>query len=147
MTSLNGNLASAWQRFKATGCDSARNALVEHYWPAVLEHARCARKHEPTLDAEDLSQEVYPALVRAMDRFRPEEGVKFETFIYRLIKGGMCQAQYRWGFGPANPHRTPGPGCHILLECDMEFTPEKGRRVRGMGWAVEPPEQLDPCNE
>lgn len=37
-------------------------------------------------DVEDISQEIFLKVFRALDRFEPERGVKFSTWVYTFVK-------------------------------------------------------------
>ncbi len=77
-----GNLA---RRYRETGDAAAREALVAHFTPLVESVARqYARYGEPV---EDLAQEGYIGLVKALDMFDPSRGVKFVTYATHLILG------------------------------------------------------------
>lgn len=64
-----------------------RNRLVEeHRWIALHCARRFANRGEPM---DDLVQVAHLGLVLAVDRFRPEEGVKFSTFAVPTILGEL----------------------------------------------------------
>ena len=74
-----------WQHCRS-GDMSAREELIVSYRPLVFWIA--GKIH--TLDAElrqDIIQEGMLALIRAVDKFEPEQGYKFTTYAYHKIHG------------------------------------------------------------
>ena len=62
----------------AAGDLAARNSLVEHNYPLVV---NIARKHcSPGLDLEDLIQEGNIGLMKAADKFDYKKGYRFTTY-------------------------------------------------------------------
>lgn len=73
------------RRYRETGDAQAREALVSHFTPLVESVARqYARYGEPV---EDLAQEGFIGLVKALDMYDPRRGVKFVTYGTHLIQG------------------------------------------------------------
>ncbi len=70
-----------------TGSDRARTELIESYAP--LAEFFAARYRNRGTDNEDLRQVAQLALIKALDRFDPEVGVKFSTFAGRTIDGEL----------------------------------------------------------
>lgn len=86
------NLPSAeqllWQRFRVQNDVGAREALLLHYAYLVrFVIGRMKVRLVPTLDFDDLQSAGAIGLIKAVDRFDPEHGVKFETYAYRWIQG------------------------------------------------------------
>lgn len=71
----------------ATGSVDARNELVESYAPLAEYFAN--RYKNRTTDHEDLRQVAQLALVKAVDRFDPDQGAAFSTFAGRTIDGEL----------------------------------------------------------
>ena len=64
------------------GEPAAAEALVRHCHPMV---ARLVAAHRPrSMAAEDLVQDVFLALFRRLDRYRPRDGIPFEHWLARV---------------------------------------------------------------
>lgn len=76
-----------FDRYRATGDPSLRNRLVEIHLPVA---DRCARRYlhrgEPLAD---LMQVARMALVRAVERYEPSRGVRFESYAVPTIVGEL----------------------------------------------------------
>ncbi len=73
------------QRLRAGDAQSLRDHLVLLHAPLV-EH--CARNYVASGEPlEDLLQEGYVGLIKAVDRFEPDKGVRFSTYACHLITG------------------------------------------------------------
>jgi RNA polymerase sigma factor FliA len=83
--------AALWQAFKASGGDSAREALFQHYLPLARRlAARFHRNDAPNpIEFEELLQLACAGLLESIDRFRPELGVPFRYFSNRRINGSI----------------------------------------------------------
>ncbi len=73
--------------FFENGSVQARGALIESYGP--LAEFFAGRYRNRGADSEDLRQVAQLALIKALDRFDPEVGVKFSTFAGRTIDGEL----------------------------------------------------------
>lgn len=71
-------------RYRATGDERYREALVEGMRPLVRAQARRFSGRAPL---EDLESEGYVGLLRAVERYEPERGARFSTFATHLIAG------------------------------------------------------------
>ncbi len=79
-----------WAEYRQHRTTELRNALIVRY----LDLARMTAERERTrlpaeVDAEDLRQAAVIALVRAIEKFDPSLGHKFETFCSLHLRGGM----------------------------------------------------------
>lgn len=70
-----------------TGSDRARAELIESYAP--LAEFFAGRYRNRGAESEDLRQVAQLALIKALDRFDPDVGVKFSTFAGRTIDGEL----------------------------------------------------------
>lgn len=77
-------MAELVQRYRAAGDTQAREEIASALRPLVFSIARRFAGREPL---EDLQGEGYVGLLRAIDRFVPERGVRFSTFATHLIAG------------------------------------------------------------
>lgn len=79
-----------WERFKATGDERAREALIVHYSPLVKFVAGRVGVGLPrSVDAGDLVSYGIFGLIDAIDKFDMERGFKFETYAINRIKGAI----------------------------------------------------------
>ena len=85
-----GDVSGLWARFKATGDDKAREALILQYSPLVKFVAgRVAVGLPRNVDQADLVSNGVFGLIDAIDKFEPERGFKFETYAINRIKGSI----------------------------------------------------------
>ncbi len=70
----------------AAGDEDASRAIIEQLHRPVL--ATIYRFLGPRFraDSEDVAQEIFLKIFRAIDRFDPERGVKFTTWIYTFVR-------------------------------------------------------------
>ena len=81
-----GDLAALWREYRETRDFGLRNRLVLQNLGLVYRIANQYAALAP--DArEDLVQEGCVALIRAVERFRPEYGLQFSTYAYPVISG------------------------------------------------------------
>jgi len=73
--------------YRATGDRRPRNDAVEAMIPLVDLLARRLRRRDASY--EDLRQVALLAVVRAADRFDPDRGVHFATFVSRTVEGEL----------------------------------------------------------
>jgi RNA polymerase sigma-B factor len=76
-----------WERYRRTGDHATRSALIKHYMPLARHLARRYDKHGEPLD--DLVQVASLGLVKAVDRFDPERGLRFSSFAVPTILGEL----------------------------------------------------------
>jgi RNA polymerase sigma factor for flagellar operon FliA len=80
-----------WQQYKSTGSVRSRNNLVGFYMKSFVRpiaakvHAGLPRQ----VDVDDLVQQGYLGLVKAMDRFDLARDVRFETFARSAVFGAI----------------------------------------------------------
>ena len=77
-----------WEEYAATRAPELREQLLRRYSGLVVHLARklAGNSQEPL---EDLVQEGYLGLLRAIDRYDPSQGTAFSTFAFPAIKGAM----------------------------------------------------------
>lgn len=71
--------------YRQTGDQEARAELLHAY--RGLASALAARMSRRREDAEEISQVALLGLLRAIDRFDPERGIRFSTFAWATIRG------------------------------------------------------------
>src|ERR671919_387710 len=89
---LQATLARLWREFKVHDSMRAREALIEHYRYLITKTRQRIIPTVPVKIApEDLDQEGYIALVKAVDHFDPRRKVKFESYAISMIRGAMLE--------------------------------------------------------
>lgn len=84
---------NAWSVFITTRDAAARAALIHHFGYLVRKTVgRLALNMPPTLDRDDLISAGSIGLIKAVDNFNPELGVKFETYAISLIRGAVLES-------------------------------------------------------
>ncbi|MDR1520085.1 MAG: FliA/WhiG family RNA polymerase sigma factor [Planctomycetota bacterium] len=79
-----------WRRYRKENDDEARCKLIENYMPLVIEMAERMAKKLPTfLDVQDLCSSGNFGLIDAVEKFDPDEGVKFSTYCNLRINGAI----------------------------------------------------------
>lgn len=84
-------LARLWDAYKKQGNPRARQELIARYWPLVEYEAKQIKwklSHQSAL-LGDLQSYGAEGLIKAVDRFDLERGVRFATFASHLIKGAI----------------------------------------------------------
>jgi RNA polymerase sigma factor for flagellar operon FliA len=90
-----------WRRYTKTRGSHLRNQLIETYLPLVdLLAARVRKRLPPHVDADDLKSAGVFGLVRAIENFDPERGVKFETYCKKRVCGAMLDELRRQDWIP-----------------------------------------------
>ncbi len=84
-------ITDIWSRYKHEPTIYLRDILIAHY---MERHVRMIAERfrstlPPSVDIDDLMQQGYLGLVRCIERFQPERGIRFETFSSLRINGAM----------------------------------------------------------
>ncbi|MGF1667539.1 MAG: RNA polymerase sigma factor WhiG [Acidimicrobiia bacterium] len=83
-------VSAMWERFKSTGDERTRDALIIQYSPLVKFVAGRVGVGLPrNVDQSDLVSYGIFGLIDAIDKFEPERGFKFETYAINRIKGAI----------------------------------------------------------
>jgi RNA polymerase sigma factor for flagellar operon FliA len=83
-------IQQAWQRFKGSGDERAREGLILHYSPLVKFVAGRVGVGLPrSVEQSDLVSYGMFGLIDAIDKFEPARGIKFETYAVNRIKGAI----------------------------------------------------------
>ena len=110
------------QHYACTRDAATRSALVELCTPLVLGTASAYRT--PGL-RDDLVQEGFLGLLRAIDRYDPSRGTPFVTFARYFIRGGISHyvRDHRWIMRPPRSQERPPQ----TLSLDAEWAgPHRG---------------------
>ncbi|MFQ5770715.1 MAG: sigma factor, partial [bacterium] len=79
-----------WKEYSVNGNLKVREKLLIQYIPLVKYVAGKMMFSLPTcVDYYDLLSAGVMGLIGALDRFNPDQGVKFETFVLPRIKGAI----------------------------------------------------------
>jgi len=85
-------LEHLWSEYKDRNSNRAREALIEHYRYLIIKTRQRIIPTVPVrIQAEDLEQEGYIALVKAVDQFDPKRKVKFESYAISMVRGAMLE--------------------------------------------------------
>lgn len=83
-------VAAAWARFEATHCAEAREELILHYVPLVTAVAgRIGMRLPSTVEHADLVSYGMFGLIDAIEKYRAERAVKFESYASSRIRGAI----------------------------------------------------------
>src|SRR5918998_701524 len=84
------SVARAWDEYKASGRESAREALILNYSPLVKYAAgRVAVGLPANIEQADLISYGIFGLIDAIDKYDQERGIKFETYAISRIRGAI----------------------------------------------------------
>lgn len=90
-----------WKRYASKRDPSLRDQLILMYMPLVGYVASTLHRRLPEhVDKEDLHSDGLIGLIEAVDRFQPDEGVKFETFALPRIRGNMLDGMRQLDWVP-----------------------------------------------
>ena len=87
---LSTPLDAAWERFTATRCPQAREHLIVHYVPLVTAVAgRIGMRLPSTVEHADLVSYGVFGLIDAIEKYRLDRAVKFESYASSRIRGAI----------------------------------------------------------
>jgi len=93
--------AVLWESYLSNGETEIRDKLLVKYFPLVKYVAGKMMVTLPTsVDYEDLVSAGVIGLIGALDRFKPELGVKFETFVLPRIRGAILDELRKLDWAP-----------------------------------------------
>ncbi len=84
------DILRTWTEFRATGDKALKDKLLVHY-AGVVKHVahRVAINLPASVEYDDLVGSGIMGLLKAVDTFEPERGLKFETFATHKIRGAI----------------------------------------------------------
>lgn len=89
-----------WEAYRQADA-AARPALIEHYLPLVKRVCGRMRLNLPQyIDQGDLESAGVLGLIDAINNYRPERGVKFETYAVARIRGAAIDSLRQLDFVP-----------------------------------------------
>ena len=86
------SISRLWQEFKKEDCQDARSHLIQRY--AHLVSITAGRLFGPMpsgIERDDLVSAGIMGLIKSVDQFDPERGIKFETYAITLIRGAILE--------------------------------------------------------
>ncbi|SES79125.1 sigma-70 family RNA polymerase sigma factor [Anaerobranca gottschalkii] len=101
------NVSLLWQQYKQ-GSNKAKNKLIETYCNLVhiIVGRICIGNKYGIFDKEDLYNYGIIGLIEAIERFNPQQGVKFETFASMRIKGQIIDNIRKSNWLPKDVQRS-----------------------------------------
>ena len=122
--------ADALERFveyRSNGSRRLRNALVEEHLELVEYYV--TRYGRGQIEADDVRQQAFMALIKAVERFDPEVGVTFKTFANRTIEGELKRLLRDKGWS-VRPPRSLQELAVQARRLEPQMTQELGRAPR-----------------
>lgn len=138
-----------WREFKERGCERAREELIlAHLGYVALTLKRSLPNIPARIDREDLEAEGRFAVVRAVDRFSLERGVKFTSFLIATIRGAFLEHLRQESWAPRSAYRNQKQTGELLIEAVslevVQQAEEAGERKGTVGALISPePEPTD----
>jgi len=84
------DLDTLWTQYRATGNQTFKDRLLVEYTGLVKFIAqRVAMNLPPSVELDDLTSAGIMGLIKAVEAFEPERGLKFETFATHKIRGAI----------------------------------------------------------
>ena len=110
--------------YKRTGCEELKWPLVLRYVGLVRSIALQVRGvYSSFAQVDDIINEGLLALVGAVDKFDPEKGVKFETYVSKRIRGAVIDLARRQDWVPRSVRRK----AREIDQASVELFAELGR--------------------
>lgn len=120
------NTAALWHEYLTTGQEEVREQLLLKYLPLVKYVAGKMMVTLPSsVDYEDLVSAGVIGLIGALERFNPEVGVKFETFVLPRIRGAILDELRKLDWAP----RSLRAKARKFERAISELEREKGRPI------------------
>jgi RNA polymerase sigma factor for flagellar operon FliA len=120
--------ADLWQEYKAAGTLRTREKLLVKYLPLVKYVAGKMMFSLPTcVDYNDLLSAGVMGLIGGLERYRPEQGVKFETFVLPRIKGAILDELRTLDWAP----RSLRSKARLVEKVNQRLEKELGRTPTG----------------
>ncbi len=81
-----------WRELRDQGCQDARNTIIKRYAHLVsITAGRLFGPMPPGVERDDLIGAGAVGLIKAVDQFDPDRGIKFETYAITLIRGAILE--------------------------------------------------------
>ncbi|MCG3210090.1 MAG: RNA polymerase sigma-D factor [Anaerolineae bacterium] len=116
------NAVELWQRYRQQNDRQAREELIIHYNRLVkYVVGRLTLGLPPSLQYEDLVGYGILGLIEAIDRFNPEQGVKFATYAVTRIRGQIIDSLRAMDLLPRSVYRHNREVESALAALSQEF--------------------------
>lgn len=116
--------AELWERYKKNNDPTAKDLLVEYYLPFVKNLATgIIRKLRSGVELGDLVNDGVFGLIRAIELFEPERGLKFETYATTVVRGAIFNGIRAMDWVPERTREKT----RALQRAMDNFTVEHGR--------------------
>ncbi len=131
-----------WRDYKAHPDAARREQLISAYASFARYLVGRVAIRTSTLSDEDLLGQALIGLLEAIDRYDPEQGVKFETFAYYRIRGSILDMVRRMDLLPQSAREAGGrlAAAYEQLLFKLGRQPSDDELAAAMGLS---PEQLD----
>jgi RNA polymerase sigma factor for flagellar operon FliA len=129
-------IAGIWREYKAHGAPDTRERLILHYAPLVKFVAgRVGAGLPHSIEQCDLVSYGILGLIDAIDRFDPDLGYKFETFVVSRIRGAIIDELRAMDWAPRSvrsKHRAIETAAS-KLENELRRTPDDTEMAAELG--------------
>src|SRR3954462_2863817 len=133
-------LRDLWRRYKASGCDRAREQIVVAYSPLVKYVAGRMSSGLPAhVEEADHISYGLTGLINAIERFDPDREIKFETYAITRIKGAIIDELRALDWVPRSVRARAREieRVHGKLEHRLHRTPTDDEMADEIGISVE----------
>jgi len=134
------DLELLWKRYKETDDQKAREKLLEHYYPIVDRVAYQVGSGLPAnVDRGDLKSYGTFGLIDALNKFRPEKGIKFETYASSRIRGAILDELRSIDWVPRSLRSKVRAieATSVKLETTLHRRPTDAEIAEDLGWEPE----------
>lgn len=115
-----------WKEYTTTGNEQVRETLLVKYLPLVKYVANKMMYTLPSsVEYDDLMSAGIVGLIGAFERFNPDHGVKFETFVLPRIKGAILDELRTMDWAP----RSLRSKARLVERAGEQLEKELGRAV------------------
>lgn len=115
-------LQHTWHRLKSDRDPAARNELITRYAHLVsITVGRVVANFPANLDREDLVSAGSMGLIKAVDQFDVNRGVKFETYAIALIRGAILEMMRDQDWVPRSVRDHIKTIDRALVACELEL--------------------------
>lgn len=133
-----------WKAFRK-GDRDARNILIEEYTPLVKYVAgRIKMVVPPQVEMNDLISYGIFGLIQAVERFDPDQGIKFSTYAAQRIRGSILdELRAQDWISRTNREKAKRLNqVYVKLEQKLGRSPEEGEVAKELGVSMEDYHQL-----
>ena len=111
-----------FQLYKSTGNEELKWPLVMRYVGLVRTIALQVRGvYSSFAQVDDIINEGVLALMSAVDKFDPDKGIKFETYVSKRIRGAIIDLARRQDWVPRSVRRKAGRSTRPAASCSPSW--------------------------